>query len=150
MEAKTPSTRPKIKYCDISGISNSSNSPKSSYILNSPNQSSQIDIQNILETYKNSNGIHAKLTKEKSNIDITNYTLQNWRTYSLLRFDDKNRFQKSPHGKRIIIANALREYRNDVIKLIEYTDLVEIEAKKADQRLHEEQEHRQTADDMVD
>jgi len=87
--------------------------------------------------------------KSLSKADSSKFTLQRWKEYALLRHGDHERFLKTPHGRRIIAADALRAYNNDLKSMVLYTDEVERLAKETEDRIIEEQGKRKVAEDMV-
>ena len=152
MNIKSPSSRPTLKLRDISRISSQENLSPNSYNMNSQTNISLMsytDIQHSVQKTRESTGIQAKFLENKSKIDIKNFTLQDWRSYSILRHGNESHFQKSPHGRRIIVANALRAYSNDIKKLTDYADRVEKIAFEAELKLKDEQENRRIAEDKV-
>ena len=86
---------------------------------------------------------------DAASVEMKNYTLQDWKEYSLLKFADNKRFQRSPHGRRIIVANALRDYGKDVRNLVEYVDSVEQIARDMENELVAERDARIASDDKV-
>ena len=149
--------RPNVKISSVSGrLESCSMSPATPFTFNSPGNSqlSSVSNQNILTTILEGSRNQSVLAKsvehlEKTKVDLKNYSLQDWREYSVMRFSDNKRFQRSPHGRRIIIANALREYGKDVKTLVSYVDEMERLAKDTESKYNEERELRQLSEDMV-
>ena len=86
---------------------------------------------------------------DAASIEMKNYSLQDWKEYSLLKFADNKRFQRSPHGKRIIVANALRDYGKDVRMLVEYVENVEQLAREMENELAAERDARLASNNKV-
>jgi hypothetical protein len=110
--------------------------------------------QSILSTVLDQGGVVSGRLKSKTvdrstRTDIGKFTLQRWKEYALLRHGDNERFLKSPHGRRLIVADALRAYGNDVKSMVQYTNEVERVAKEVEERMIEEQEKRKVAEEMV-
>jgi hypothetical protein len=77
------------------------------------------------------------------------YGLQGWRAYALMKFGDHEKFQKSPHGRNIIVANALREYSRETRVLVEWADEVERTAREINEELTVERARRIKAEERV-
>lgn len=110
--------------------------------------------QSILSTVLDQGGVVSGRFKSKkvdrsTRADTGKFTLQRWKEYALVRHGDNERFLKSPHGRRLIVADALRAYGNDVKSMIQYTDEVERVAKEVEERMMEEQDKRKVAEEMV-
>lgn len=150
-KAHTP--RPHIKLNEVGGRSPSSMSPSHYSVAGSPSGYSQLSVSNVShqQILLDDCSITARAAETSKCItDIKNYSLQDWREYSLLRFANTKRFHKSPHGRRIIVADTLRDYGKDLRLLVNYVDEMEKLAKEAESRLIEERELRRVTEDMLE
>ena len=86
---------------------------------------------------------------DAASLEMKNYSLHDWKEYSLRKFADNKRFQRSPHGRRIIVANALRDYGKDVRMLVEYVDSVEQLAREMENELAAERDARLASEEKV-
>ena len=169
MSTSTPG-RPKVTLGSVSGSShkfrqssldnnnNSYSAGGESHLLCTPasealsvTQATSLTPSHVMSNhYVLEQNLNNSRNADAASIEMKNYSLQDWKEYSLLKFADNKRFQRSPHGRRIIVANALRDYGKDVRMLVEYVDNVEQLAREMENELAAERDARLASNDKVD
>jgi len=77
------------------------------------------------------------------------FGLQGWREYAALKFSDHEKFIRSPHGKNIVVAEALREYQREMRALLDWADEVEATALDLQEALADENARRVKAETYI-
>ena len=152
--ASSPSpSRPKIKFGHVVSSPKKASSPFSPLSFQSSRKLSDTTVSKssnvaLLSTILERNSLNDNAAKASSGkkLDHTQFTLQHWREYALLKHGDNEKFQKSPHGKSIIIAGALRDYSKDIRALCQWADDVEKAASELVSDVESERKLRVTAE----
>ena len=90
-----------------------------------------------------------KIANKHKAATYKDFGLQGWREYAALKFADHEKFTRSPHGKNIIVAEALREYQREMRGLLDWADEVETCAADLESALRDERERRINAETRI-